>query len=142
MSFANTYHHGVDKKGRIFIPAKLRDGLNSDFYVSIPLDGKPCLAIYTREVWDEVQAIINALPVVQRLEVGRIVNSNAQKLECDAQGRINVANNLRDFAGIVENVVIIGNGSTIEIWDEDKWTKNYGGLGSGDISSIMAGINF
>lgn len=142
MSFMNTFHHSVDKKGRIFIPSKLREELGEGFVVSVPLDGQPCLSVYPAEMWNSIQAKIESLPMLQKLKVQRFVNARACKADCDAQGRVNVPAELRSYAGIVENVCIIGNGSTIEIWDEDIWSEKYENLGSDDIASVMAEIDF
>ncbi len=142
MSFMNTFHHSVDKKGRIFIPSKLREELGEGFVVSVPLDGMPCLSIYPADMWQTILDKIEALPMSQKLKVTRLVTARASKVDCDAQGRVNVPAELRAYAGIVENVCIIGNGSTIEIWDEAVWADKYESLGSDDIASIMAEIDF
>lgn len=142
MSFMNTYRHTVDKKGRVFIPSKLREELGDNFVVSVPLDGQPCLSVYPAANWDVLQEKIEALSSAQKLRVHRIVNGRACRADCDAQGRVNIPQELRNYAGIVDNVCIIGNGSTIEIWDEDKWNKTYEQLEAEDIAAIMAGIDF
>ena len=142
MSFTNTYRHTVDKKGRIFIPSKLREELGEGFTVSIPLDGQKCLSVYPAQEWDALQQIINALPMSQKLQVNRLVNGRAIKLDYDAQGRINVPLELRNYAGITENVCVIGNGSTIEIWDEASWNEKYEQLQSEDIAAVLSGIDF
>ena len=55
MSFMNTFRHTVDKKGRVFIPSKLREELGENFVVSVPLDGQPCLSVYPAQNWDALQ---------------------------------------------------------------------------------------
>ncbi len=142
MSFMNTYRHTVDKKGRVFIPSKLREELGENFVVSVPLDGQPCLSVYPSASWDVLQEKIEALAMGQKLKVNRIINGRACRADCDAQGRVNIPQELRNYAGIVDNVCIIGNGSTIEIWDEAKWNGTYEQLGADDIAEIMAGIDF
>ncbi len=142
MSFMNTYRHSVDKKGRVFIPSKLREELGENFCVSIPLDGQPCLSIYPASEWDKLQEKIESLSMGQKLKVQRLFNGRACRADCDGQGRVNVPQELRNYAGITDNVCIIGNGSTIEIWDEQKWNETYEQLQSEDIASVLSGIDF
>ena len=45
-----TYEHSIDAKGRLFIPAKLREELGVTFYLAMGVD--ECLAIYPQETWN------------------------------------------------------------------------------------------
>ena len=80
------YHHSIDNKGRLFIPARLREELGETFYVAIGM-GK-CLAIYSDECWAGVTAQLDSLPYSKTRDAMRMLYANAVKCEPDAQGRI------------------------------------------------------
>ena len=50
------YKHTLDPKGRLFVPAKLREEFGSAFYVARSLD--PCLTVYTEEEWQQGCAVV------------------------------------------------------------------------------------
>lgn len=112
------YEHSIDAKGRLFIPAKLREKLGSTFYVTISMD--ECLAAYSLETWQGIQDKFDALPLSKARKV-RPLFANAARCELDAQGRILLPAKLRNFAGITKNVTVIGVSNHAEIWDSEKW---------------------
>ena len=87
------YKHAVDPKGRLFVPAKLREELGDAFYVTLGLDH--CLSVYTEEGWQAIAA----------------------KCEPDKQGRFSLPAELRQYAGLGQDVTFIGQGGHAEIWD-------------------------
>lgn len=115
------YHHSIDNKGRLFIPARLREELGETFYVAIGM-GK-CLAIYSDECWAGVTAQLDSLPYSKTRDAMRMLYANAVKCEPDAQGRILLPAKLRQFANLSKNVAIIGVSKRAEIWDEDTWNE-------------------
>lgn len=114
------YQHTIDAKGRLFIPAKLREELGDVCYVTLSID--PCLSIYSTESWDAFRAKIDALPLSQSRRM-RVVFANTSKCEVDAQGRILLSQNLREFAKLKKNVNIVGFSNHAEIWDSDAYAK-------------------
>lgn len=115
------YHHSIDSKGRLFIPARLREELGETFYVAIGM-GK-CLAIYSDESWAGITAQLDSLPYSKTRDTMRMLYANAVKCEPDSQGRILLPAKLRDFANLSKNVAIIGVSKRAEIWDEDTWVE-------------------
>ncbi|MCD7948401.1 MAG: division/cell wall cluster transcriptional repressor MraZ [Oscillospiraceae bacterium] len=113
-----TYEHALDAKGRLFIPAKLREELGVSFYLAMGIDA--CLAIYPQTTWDRFTETFAALPMSQS-KVMRPLFANAAKCEPDSQGRIVVPQKLRDYAGLQKDVVIIGVHDRAEIWSADAW---------------------
>src|SRR5699024_5452517 len=95
------YQHTIDSKGRIFVPAKLREQLGSEFYVTISMD--KCLSLYSGESWKQFSERVNAMTYVQQRRM-RPLFVYASRLELDAQGRILLPQNLRSFAGLAKNV--------------------------------------
>ena len=115
------YQHTIDAKGRLAIPARLRDELGDSFYVT--LSAEKCLTAYTNERWNDFMERIEALPISHQVEM-RPLFSKAAKCEPDAQGRILLPQNLRDFANLNKNVTIVGAGvNYAQIWDSDEWAK-------------------
>ena len=138
MTFVGSYLHNVDKKGRIFIPAKFREGLGDGFYIALPIDGQECLTIYPQERWDEIQRRIDALPIMQQVVVQRQFVAMAAEAECDAQGRELVPAILREYAHIGENAYVVGTNSTIEIWSKESWDKKMSAMTSESFANIMS----
>ena len=112
------YQHSIDAKGRLFIPAKLRDELGDTCYVTLSMD--QCLSVYSTESWEAFRAKIDALPLTASRSM-RVVFANTSKCETDAQGRILIPVKLRDFAKLTKNVTIIGFSNHAEIWDCDAY---------------------
>ena len=114
------YQHTIDSKGRIFVPAKLREQLGSEFYVTISMD--KCLSLYSGESWKQFSERVNAMTYVQQRRM-RPLFVYASRLERDAQGRILLPQNLRSFAGLTKNVTIVGCNNHAELWDSEEWAN-------------------
>ena len=113
-----TYEHSIDAKGRLFIPAKLREELGVTFYLAMGVD--ECLAIYPQETWNRFTEKFASLPMSQSAAM-RPLFANASKCELDSQGRIVIPQKLRKYAGLEKDVVIIGVNDRAEIWSADAW---------------------
>lgn len=113
-----TYEHSIDAKGRLFIPAKLREELGVTFYLAMGVD--ECLAIYPQETWNRFTEKFASLPMSQSAAM-RPLFANASKCELDSQGRIVVPAKLRKYAGLEKDTVIIGVNDRAEIWSADAW---------------------
>ena len=90
-----TYEHSIDAKGRLFIPAKLREELGVTFYLAMGVDA--CLAIYPQSTWDRFTEKFSSLPMSQSKAM-RPLFANAAKCELDSQGRIVIPQKLRRYA--------------------------------------------
>ena len=113
-----TYEHSIDAKGRLFIPAKLREELGSAFYLAMGVDA--CLAVYPQATWDRFTEKFASLPMSQSKGMRRLF-ANAAKCEPDSQGRIVIPQKLRKYAGLEKETVIIGVHDRAEIWSADAW---------------------
>lgn len=123
MAFLGEYNHTIDPKNRVFIPAKFRDALGESFVVCKAPD--ECLFIYSNEGWDKLSEEINNLPpTLNSRQFQRDFFRNADTVEADKQGRITLKSTLKDYAGLLKDVVIVGAGKRIEIWNKDKWDEN------------------
>ncbi len=113
-----TYEHSIDAKGRLFIPAKLREELGVTFYLAMGVD--ECLAIYPQETWNRFTEKFASLPMSQSAAM-RPLFANASKCELDSQGRIVIPQKLRKYAGLEKDAVIIGVNDRAEIWSAETW---------------------
>ena len=119
--FMGEYAHNIDKKGRIIIPAKFREELDSRIIVTRGLDG--CLNGYTKSQWDIIYDQLLKLTTKKkdaRMFV-RMMTSKAAECEIDNQGRVLLPSSLITLAQITKECRIIGAANHIEIWAKEKW---------------------
>ncbi|MBC7076031.1 MAG: division/cell wall cluster transcriptional repressor MraZ [Syntrophomonadaceae bacterium] len=119
--FLGEYQHSLDAKGRITIPSKFREQLEDAFVVTKGLDN--CIFLYPLAEWKLIEDKLHSLPFT-KADVRSFVRfffSAASEMECDKQGRIVLPPNLREYAGIERDVIIIGVGARVEIWAKEKW---------------------
>ena len=118
MQLTGEYQHSLDAKGRFNFSAKLREILGDHFMVSKGL-GDDCLAVYSMEEWDKL----------------------SEKVP-DKQGRILLPQNLREYAGLTKDIVVIGVGDRAEIWDKEKWEQSVSEMTAELIEEDMCGLDF
>lgn len=134
------YQHTLDAKGRLFIPAKLREELGEHAILTRGLDG--CLFLYSVEEWEKLEQTIRALPITKSRKMQRYLISSAADVDVDKQGRIVVPPVLRERAGLTKDVTIIGVLSRAEIWDTEQWNAYNSELDAEDIAEAMEDIGF
>ena len=135
-----TYEHNIDAKGRLFIPAKLRDELGSTFYLAMGID--QCLAIYPQGTWARFTEKFASLPMSQSKAM-RPLFANASKCEIDAQGRIVIPQKLRKYANLEKEAVIIGVNDRAEIWSASAWQEQEEEeMTPEKMSAVMAELGF
>ncbi|MDO4287168.1 MAG: division/cell wall cluster transcriptional repressor MraZ [Eubacteriales bacterium] len=134
------YQHTLDAKGRLFIPAKLREELGDSFVVTKGLD--ECLFLYPQEAWDKLEENIRQLPMSKSRSLQRFFLSSAADVTIDKQGRIVVPPVLRTYAGLDHDVTIIGVSERAEIWNRQKWEDYNNALDAGSIAQAMEDLGF
>lgn len=119
--FMNEYSHGIDAKGRLIIPSKMREQCGASVIITRGFEG--CLALYTLEGWETYYARINSLPNNNKetRSLIRMMTSRACECEFDKLGRINIPKKLIELASIEKDCAIVGAGDHIEIWDPVRW---------------------
>ena len=125
--FTGEYHHQIDEKGRIRIPAKLKDALGANPVITRGSDG--CLFVFTKEKADEIfysNFDSNDLTSSARTRAKRYIASSSDVLEEDKQGRVLLSPSLIKLAGITKNIVTIGAYDRVEIWSEERWNAYIG----------------
>ena len=116
MYFVGEFQHKLDAKKRLFVPAKYRGALADGFVVSKAPDR--CLYIYSKEEWEPVAEQIKSLPGTEEYRrFKRDFFKNADLAEMDSQGRFTVKADLLEYAGLDKDVIILGSGNTLEVWD-------------------------
>ena len=113
------YRHVLDAKGRLFIPAKLRDELGEVFFITLSMD--KCLCAYSAENWKVFSDKVSAMPFVKQRKM-RPLFAHAARCELDSQGRALIPQNLRDYAGLTKNVTVVGCNNHAELWDSEAWS--------------------
>ncbi len=122
ISMTGEYQHSLDNKGRIFIPAKLRDELGEVFFVTLSMDR--CLCAYSSENWKSLSEKVSAMPYVKQRKM-RPLFAHAARCELDAQGRALIPMSLREYAGLEKNVTVVGCNNHAELWDSEAWKSVY-----------------
>ena len=116
------FEHSLDAKGRLIMPSKLRTDIGETFIITKGLDG--CLFGFSLSEWKNFEEKLKTLPLTNKnaRDFVRFFLSGAIECEIDKQGRFLISNNLREYATMEKEVIIIGVGTRIEIWSKDKWT--------------------
>ncbi len=137
--FMGEYHHKIDTKGRIIVPAKFREELGETMIVTRWLDG--CLAIYTEEQWQQVYENLKKLPSTKREArmYTHMIMSKAAECDLDAQGRIRIPSHLSEEAKLKKDCVVVGVSDHVEIWDKERW-DNYYALASENFEDIAESL--
>lgn len=115
------FDYSLDAKGRVFIPSKLRDELGETFVIAKSMD--PCIAIYSYDKWEAYISKLSTLPQTRARAINRFFLSSAIEASSDTQGRVVIAQPLREYAQLEKEVTIIGVGDHAEIWNADKYRE-------------------
>lgn len=119
--FMGEFHHNVDDKGRLIIPAKFREELGEQFVITRGIEY--CLYAYSQNSFEKIVKQLETLPFTKKdaRNFARFFLSGATVAEFDKQGRINIASPLISYANIKKECIIIGVGDRLEIWSSENW---------------------
>ena len=135
------YGYSIDIKGRLNFPARLREDLGERFMIAKGL-GDPCLAVYSMAEWEEKTAKIKTYPTAKAKELQRFLFPSAFEAEPDKQGRIVIPQNLREYAGLEKDVMVVGTGDRCEIWSKDEWERASGSISAESIRELVDNLGF
>ncbi|AZS14501.1 division/cell wall cluster transcriptional repressor MraZ [Paenibacillus lutimineralis] len=123
--FMGEFQHSIDEKGRIIIPAKFRDLLGTSFVVTRGLD--QCLFVYPATEWELLEQKLKTLPLMKSdaRAFTRFFFSGATECEWDKQGRVNLPSNLRQYAKLEKECVVLGVSNRVEIWSRSTWEQYF-----------------
>ena len=121
--FSGTYTPKLDEKGRLFLPAKFRDEMKEGLVITRGQDR--ALDLRTRESFAEfTEKFTHASQTDARLRAyGRMLFALASEQVPDKQGRVSLTPELRAYAGLQRDAVVIGIFDRIEIWEPSAWTR-------------------
>ncbi|MCK9222477.1 MAG: division/cell wall cluster transcriptional repressor MraZ [Limnochordia bacterium] len=121
--FMGEYEHTLDSKGRLFIPAKFREDLGETFVATRGLDN--CVFVYPMDEWEALELKLKALPLTKAdaRSFVRFFFSGAAECQLDKQGRIMLPTNLRTYARLEKDVVVIGVSNRVELWSKASWEE-------------------
>jgi len=119
--FMGEFQHTLDAKGRLIIPAKFREELGVGAVLTRGLDN--CLFLFPHSEWQALEEKLKSLPLTKAgaRQFVRFLFSGATDCELDKQGRIMIPQNLREYAEIDKEAVVIGVSSRVEIWSKARW---------------------
>ena len=117
------YNHTIDAKGRVTIPAKFRCELGDHFVVTRGLS--KCLSAYSYERWQKIEDNLSKISLTSKTgsKLTRLILGNAIECEVDKMGRILITGELRAKADLEKDVVLVGLGNRIEIWNKAEWDE-------------------
>jgi MraZ protein len=120
--FKGTYHHRIDAKGRLPVPAAFRRSLGEANGVVVTLLDQ-CLAAYSPSEWAKLEGQLAALPAFSKpvKALTRLIASRAADCEIDVQGRILLPPGLRSAAGLGRDAVVVGVLNRFEVWAPESW---------------------
>lgn len=119
--FLGRYSHSIDAKGRVAIPARFRDALGGEAVVTRGIDR--CLSLYPLAAWAELAEKVSSLSITDpdARAFRRMFFAEAANVELDKQGRILIPPELRRYANLDGDAVIVGMHTYAEIWSPGSW---------------------
>lgn len=123
--FMGEFFHNIDDKGRVIIPVKFREELGKEFIITRGLDKS--LFAYPLTEWQQIEQKLKSLPFTRSdaRKFTRFFFSGAVECELDKQGRVSIPNNLRNYAELLKECVLIGVSNRVEIWSKVLWEEYY-----------------
>jgi MraZ protein len=128
--FTGEYRHTVDAKGRVAIPAKFRLQLDEGAVVVRWMGG--CAAIFSRPAFEVIASRFASQPLANEsaTAVSRFLFSSAFDVERDGQGRMVLPAAIREWAGLKNDAVFVGQWDRVEIWAPDRWAASQEDVGT------------
>lgn len=137
-----SYNHKLDAKGRTVLPARFRGELGSSVVATIGIDR--CIALYPVERWEELILKLKDLSSFKKKtrDFRRVLLSMATELEIDGSGRVLIPQVLREYAGVDQEVTLIGVEDHLEMWDNGRWDEQRNGVLAdfSDLAEDLEGI--
>jgi len=141
--FRGTFDHTLDAKNRLTVPARYRAALSDGVVMAMPLDLKPCVGVWRPEEYESYtrRALAELPPLSPRLtELERFFYGSSHDAELDAAGRIMIPTSLRESASLSKDVIVVGVGDRLELWDKATWGEHRSTLLSG-VAEVTARVD-
>lgn len=119
--FLGTHQPRLDDKGRLFMPAKFRDDLAAGLVIT--KGQERCLYVWPEAEFARITEQLRTAPVTSKAarDYMRVLFAGASAEVPDKQGRVMIPPQLRDYAGLTRDCVVIGANTRVEIWDTAAW---------------------
>lgn len=118
--FIGTSDHNLDSKGRVILPTEFREELGETFYITRGFNR--CAQVMSVDEFDKLRENIRQLPADKALSLQYLLVSPAKPVSPNSQGRVSIPQKLREEAGLVGEVTVVGMDTRIEIWDKDEFS--------------------
>ena len=140
--FYGQYQRGLDKKGRVILPARFREMLgNETIFVTKGIE--KCLLLMPLEEYERRSRKMDQLS--QTSKKARLFKrrffTNTETVKPDGMGRINIPQFLREYAGLKGDVVFAGVATHIEIWDAERWNQHQMELDDEEMQAAWEGLD-
>ena len=142
MAFRGTFDHTLDSKNRLTVPARYRAALADGVVMAMPVDLKPCVGVWRPSDYESYthRALVELPPLSPKLsELERFFYGSSQDADLDAAGRIMVPGFLGEHASLSKEVIVVGAGDRLELWDRGHWNEHRTVLLSG-VAEITADV--
>jgi MraZ protein len=119
--FLGEYSHSLDQKGRVVMPSKFRTELDEGCVVT--KGQERCIYVFPMERWGEESSKVLRLPRTDRRarDISRSFFASASDQALDRQGRVQIPEALRRYAGLEKDLTVVGVADHIEVWATDTW---------------------
>jgi MraZ protein len=128
----------LDDKGRMVLPTRFRDSIINEARgkLLVTLGLEKCLLIYPQPAWEQVERTLMDLPslIPQSQLLQRLILGYATELELDSHFRFLLPSELRSVAKLERQVMLVGQGNRIELWDEGRWNEQLGRWSGGELA--------
>lgn len=120
--FFGEFEYRVDEKGRVPLPAQFRREIKEGMVV-LAQGVEGCITAYPVPEWKKLAAALTSTSVTRSKlrKLNRALFGTAFRVQIDAQGRVTLPASLREYAGIEDDVAIIGANNCIELWNLGQW---------------------
>jgi MraZ protein len=118
-----THSYQLDPKGRVSLPARFREAFTEGAFITLGQDR--CLYVFPRAEWERASSEVDAFPLSDNdgRAYQRLFYGSSDEAKVDAQGRVTIPQKLRDLVDIRKEVVVLGAGRRMEIWDRETYER-------------------
>ena len=133
----------LDAKGRFAVPARHRDALQALCTGQLTITRHPdgCLMVFPRPAWETFRDKVGALPM-SAAGWKRVFMGNAMDVEVDNNARVLVSPELRAAAGLGKDVMLLGMGSHLELWDAERYAAHEAEVMAQPMPDVLADFSF
>jgi len=143
-AFVGSYTHSLDGKKRVTVPVDWREAAGNPILFVLPGVNVKCLYVVTARDMSQRMEKVRAASVanVQAQKFARDFFSRADRVSLDSQGRIRVTDKLLEYAGIINQTVLVGVGSRFELWSPESWNEQNSQLDQSKFAEAAQYIGF